>query len=166
MTFDSVYQILNPLSVVRKQHFWEWFDGAALDSRWTFYDIVGTNSGAMEDSIDGGYAVTTGTTNNDRGGIWFNGINQYAFDGSVFFAVVKNDAIATNTIETVVGLSDDMDIGLLGDGVGMRVIADVTQMRVGHLGTETVVSISFTEDTNYHVRGAVLKVSSVDAYID
>jgi hypothetical protein len=25
MTFDSVYEMTNPLTTVRKQHFWDWF---------------------------------------------------------------------------------------------------------------------------------------------
>jgi hypothetical protein len=35
MTFDSVYEMTNPLTTVRKQHFWDWFSGDSLNARWT-----------------------------------------------------------------------------------------------------------------------------------
>ena len=32
MVFDSVYEMFNPLTDVRKQHFWDWFSGKSIDS--------------------------------------------------------------------------------------------------------------------------------------
>lgn len=36
MVFSSVYEMFAPLTTVRKQHFWDYFSGATLNSRWTF----------------------------------------------------------------------------------------------------------------------------------
>jgi len=56
MTFDSVYEMFNPLTDVRKQHFWEWFSGTSLNSkRWYTHSTGGGNSGAsMYDAVNGG----------------------------------------------------------------------------------------------------------------
>ena len=49
MTFSSVYEMFDPLTTVRKQHFWDWFSGDDLRSTWNKNDISGTNVFAMED---------------------------------------------------------------------------------------------------------------------
>ena len=73
MTFDSVYQMFNPLTDVRNQHFWDWFSGSSLDSRWTYNNVdSSTDSSAMSDTVDGGYELITGTPNGARCAINFN----------------------------------------------------------------------------------------------
>ena len=43
MAFPSVYEMfVEDLTTVRKQHFWEYFSGATLNSRWTFTEINAT----------------------------------------------------------------------------------------------------------------------------
>ena len=42
MAFPSVYEMFTPLTTVRKQHFWEYFSGSTLNSRWS---LNGSNVG-------------------------------------------------------------------------------------------------------------------------
>ena len=46
MTFDSVYDMTNPIDTVRKQHFWEYFSGSKLQESGTTYETdFSTNTG-------------------------------------------------------------------------------------------------------------------------
>ena len=59
MVFPSFYEMSNPLTTVRKQHFWEWFSGDTLNSRWTEGGTSGTVS--VKDEVDGGLSIATGS---------------------------------------------------------------------------------------------------------
>lgn len=62
-----------------KQRVVETFSGDALDTnRWALTDINGGTSGAMDDSVDGGYKVSFSTQANAWGGLTFN--NKRPFD--------------------------------------------------------------------------------------
>ena len=109
MAFPSVYEMTNPLTTLRKQHFWEYFSGATLNSRWTTSNIVGTGTFAMADEVDGGFSIKAGATTGNASGIEFNDIRQYAHDGSVNIAVWKRVADTATDVYTgfssVLGLS-------------------------------------------------------------
>jgi hypothetical protein len=87
MAFPSVYEMMNPLTTLRKQHFWEYFSGATLNSRWT---IGGTGSvtAPMRDSVNGGMYVRTQGLNK-TGYISFNNKRQYAHDGCESIHIFK-----------------------------------------------------------------------------
>jgi hypothetical protein len=121
MTFDSVYEMTNPLTTVRKQHFWDWFSGDSLNSRWVFTSIVGAGNttGAMADEVNGGYKITTSVSSSAQGAIAFGGssgvIKPFSPTGSVFIAVVKPDNVTVGTIMApLAGFSTHADI--LGAG--------------------------------------------------
>ena len=80
MAFPSVYEMTNPLTTVRKQHFWEYFSGATLNSRWaiTNWNSV-TGATAMADEVDGGLKLTT---SGNRSAIQFNDIRPFTHAGS------------------------------------------------------------------------------------
>tara|TARA_R110002126_G_scaffold290732_1_gene448435 strand:- start:25 stop:639 length:615 start_codon:yes stop_codon:yes gene_type:complete len=81
MVFPSVYDMTNEsMTTVRKQHFWEYFSGATLNSRWT---LTETGTSVMSDSVDGGFELKTGATTSNQSRITFNDIRPFAFDGSV-----------------------------------------------------------------------------------
>jgi hypothetical protein len=100
MTFDSVYEMTNPLTTVRKQHFWDYFSGSTLNSRWTTSNIVGTGTFGMADEVDGGFSIKAGATTGNASGIEFNDIRQYAHDGSVNIAVWKRVADTATDVYT------------------------------------------------------------------
>ena len=83
MAFPSVYEMTNPLTTVRKQHFWEYFSGATLNSRWTTSNITHTGTYAMVDEADEGFSILS-STNGARSAIGFNNLaRQYAPRASV-----------------------------------------------------------------------------------
>ena len=83
MTFSSVYEMTNPLTTVRKQHFWDWFSGDSLNSRWTQRNISGTGTFAMYDTVDGGVRVLTQAAASSNVSLDFNDKQQYSHNSSV-----------------------------------------------------------------------------------
>ena len=89
MAFPSVYEMTNPLTTVRKQHFWEYFSGATLNSRWTTHNITGTGTFEMADEADGGFKIITSTSSTAKNSINFNDIRQYSPTASEVIMVIK-----------------------------------------------------------------------------
>jgi len=104
MSFQSVHDMLTPPGIVRKTKFWDFFDGDSLRSWWTLTDSTGTGSGAMNDAIDGGYRLTSGTGFFDLIRIDFNNISHYEETGCVFIGILNIDSITSNTQSA--GLAD------------------------------------------------------------
>ena len=111
MAFPSVYEMTNPLTVLRKQHFWEYFSGATLNSRWTQTNVTGTGTFAMADEVDGGFSIKAGATTGNASGIEFNDIRQYAHDGSVNIAVWKR--VADTKTDVYTGFSSVLGLSVL-----------------------------------------------------
>lgn len=95
MTFNSVYQILTPLTTVKKQWFVEWFDGDDLKAYWTKRDVAGTGTFAMADAVDEGFSIITGASASGQSRIDFNDIRHYNFDAAIIIAVCRR-LTATN----------------------------------------------------------------------
>jgi len=97
MVYDSVYEANNYLrGTARKQHFWDWFSGATLNSRWN--TTTGGASIEMNDEADGGlklYTTSTGTNSNFT--MNFDNKRQYAHDGSVCIFTVNADVQQAST---------------------------------------------------------------------
>ena len=89
MVFPSFYEMSNPLTVVRKQHFWDWFSGDTLNSRWTTHNITGTGTFEMADDVDGGFKIITSTSSAAKQCINFNDIRQYSPTASEVIVVMK-----------------------------------------------------------------------------
>jgi len=162
MTFASVYQMFTPLTLLRKQRFWEWFSGNELKSYWR-KTTIGSSTGTMGDAIDGGYLITTGNLNNDRIEIDFNNKRQYAFDASVFLCVSKLGE-TTESI-SVYGLLDNTK-ALFTSGVhwGMNTTIASTKFL---LSTQVTNTSSTTDtDTNSHVFKGELNGSNLTGSID
>ena len=80
MVFDSVYEMFNPLTDVRKQHFWEWFSGKSIDSkRWNLEAVAGSIDAAtgMYDGVDFGFYIKN-SSNSDHTQIDFDDKKQYS----------------------------------------------------------------------------------------
>ena len=107
MAFPSVYEMFAPLTTVRKQHFWDYFTGGSLNTRWNTHNRVGSNTFAMSNT-GGGFSITTSTATNAEGLIGFNDKRPFNQDGSVFIFVVKRDSGAT-TIQMMGGNSSNSD---------------------------------------------------------
>ena len=165
MAFPSVYEMTNPLTTVRKQHFWEYFSGDSLNARWTFADYSSTGSGAMSDSVDGGYIVTTGSATNARSGITFNDIRPFNYNSSVMIAVVRRNSVASFINS---GLSSTKDIAAsLTDSVLYE--NDTSDTYINLMTTRTSTTTTATDvaiHTNYTAVKIETKASSVEMTLD
>ena len=109
MAFPSVYEMTNPLTTLRKQHFWEYFSGATLNSRWT---LNGTNDAGMKDAVDGGYYIEPPSGANTI--MYFNNKRQFAHNGSVCIAVVGGNLVGSR-VDVQVGLASHSEFSGVED---------------------------------------------------
>lgn len=91
--FASLYESFDPLTVIRKQHFLEWFSGQAIDSIWTLTES-GTGTGIMDDAVNEGWKYTTGAFNTNNGKLEFNGIGHYLETACVVIWVARTEETA------------------------------------------------------------------------
>jgi len=170
MVFDSVYEMFNPLTDVRKQHFWDWFSGKSIDSRWTYNNVDSSaDSSAMSDTVDGGYELITGTPTAARCAINFNDKRQYSHSGSVIIGVIKGST--TSNMGTGIGLADGEDLALSGDMAwgGMETALEtgskfLIRTADGSSGSNTETNVSI--DTNFHSNKIELDGSNAKYTLD
>jgi len=101
---NSLIDQIVPAGIVPKQRVVDLFSGDTVDERWTLTE-TGSGSTAIADEINGGVVMTTGTTTNDNEVLSFNGIDQYAYDGSAFITVAK--ASSNTDSAKYIGLNSD-----------------------------------------------------------
>lgn len=129
MTFNSVYEMFNPLTETRKQRFWDWFSGDALKSYWDTEGFGSAGTYVIDDSVDGGLKITTGTSSGNQATLNFNNINQYDNQNSVSIDVVKRIDTSTRLDAGFITLSNNF-------------------------GTNIGVMINNTDNTNIELRTA------------
>ena len=165
MAFPSVYEMTNPLTVLRKQHFWEYFSGATLNSRWTETSVV---SGAMSDSVDGGYSISCGTGTWNTGALNFNLKRTFNPTTAVFIAVAKR----TGNGYMVNGFNDGNNTW--GNGYNEASISNLysATYMVGMNGDGTTQSegnMTQAVDTDFHTQkvecGSVATDYSIDGVL-
>ena len=111
MAFPSVYEMTNPLTTVRKQHFWEYFSGATLNSRWRQENITGnTGTATMNDAVGGGLKVYAGNSGADMSAIDFNDKRQFSPTASTCIVIGKTTASKQGGW----GMLSDVSTGLHG----------------------------------------------------
>jgi hypothetical protein len=163
--FESMYESFNPLTTINKQHFVEWFSGKQLPSYWTFTDEIGVGgSGAMSDSVDGGYVITPAGVL-DANSINFNDKRQYAHNGSVVIAVIQKVDVGGRYR---VGFGDDGNLS--SNTINKASSNDVSTFI--YLETANGTSSSDTDSditantTTAHVHKIETKTSSVELSLD
>ena len=119
MTFPSVYEMTNPLTTVRKQHFWDWFSGDSLNSRWTLQNHSGTGTATMNDNAGdrwGGVLLKTAASASANSSFDFDDIRQFSHTGSVFICVGRRYDSSTrasfgmtNTAARTANFADSVD---------------------------------------------------------
>ena len=166
MAFPSVYEMTNPLTTVRKQHFWEYFSGATLNSRWTLTDVNGGTSGAMSDDVDGGYKISFSTQSSAWGGVTFNNKRPFSHLGSVVIGDVKK-TFGTGAGGGHFGFSGTIDTS---QGQTATCQFDSGQDANFALRTEAAsgssTPSSMVLDENWHSTEIHVQSSSVDLTID
>ena len=141
----ALIDYLNAPGVVPLQRVVDNFDGNSLNERWNFNDVAGTGSGAMSDTTDGGYAITTGATFLNASEINFNGIEHYANTGSKVIGVIKN--VTTTDFFQFCGLYDNsLNNQTIFEQSSFR---SNPQLETRSGGSQTLVATSLSFDANW-----------------
>jgi hypothetical protein len=158
MVFSSVYEMTNPLNIVKKQHMWEYFSGKAISARRWKTTLVGSATISIADEINSGVKFST-TGASQKATMSSGGANpsarQFYHQNCTFIASFKFDATQASTIQSI-GLSN----GTLGSPLtydyGTASISDKVNQAVLHVdhgdGSGAVISTATTTatDTNWH----------------
>jgi len=167
MVFCSVYEITDLFTTTRKQHMWCWFDGKCLQARWTTTNFAGCSTFQMNDVIDGGFEIVTGSSTNNGGDIAYNDINHYDDDSSTHLAVIKADG-SSASVDVMQGVSNIRTLAghysLVGvkDSISMCNFSNVTRDGATASGTATCVAL----DTVFHLHQLVLNACNNEYTID
>jgi len=149
MVFENVYEMITPPATQKKSWFVDWFDGDDLKAWWTKSDVVGTGTFAMDDAVDEGFKVTTGSSLNDHSGINLNNIHHYANDGAISISVWKADT--TVNILVFTGLMDSISSTTTDAAVAR---ADSVNsnffLRTADASTASNSDTSIALDANFH----------------
>ena len=169
MAVPSVYEMfVEDLTTVRKQHFWEYFSGATLNSRWTQTEVNAPASFAMNDLADSGFRITADGGALNEGMINFNNSNRaFSKTGSVCIWVGRD--VQTSSYTGYYGLAN----GITGNDSDMGQLATiyntsangVIALRTGNTSkgnTESTISL----DTNFHNYKIEMKTSSAEWSVD
>ena len=171
MVFPSVYEMTNPLTTVRKQHFWEYFSGATLNSRWTALTQTTSFTATMADEVDGGVLLTPNSGNNGGGTIAFADKRTFAHNGSVFICNAKRSSI-TNFNNTPTGFSSTVRGDSAGNHVAVWNMSTIGSRpnfflkTCNNSGQEEETQSTVSMDTSFHKFRLECKSSSVDGSID
>jgi len=121
--------------------------------------LLGTNSGAMDDAINGGYKITTEATAFRRAQIDFNLKRHYSSTGAVCIGIISSVSSADQN--TNVGFANNSpiqaDFALYQNRSGFSFIRLLTDNNT----TETAVDTSVSIDTNEHLAKIELRATSV-----
>jgi hypothetical protein len=165
MTFGSVYEILTPLTTVRKQKFWDWFDGDDLKSIWTKTDLYGgTGIFAMSDNTDEGFSVKTDTGSGDQSELDFNNIRHYSHTASVCISVVRRvsaTAVITGFVGQIVG--DDLEVASYNDST---VGSSFKRLYTADASTGSDADSSVAPDTAWTTAKIVMGSSDIRLWIN
>jgi len=151
MTFSNVYEMLNPPSVIRKTHFWDWFDGSVLNDRWTETTLGGTPTFTMFDDVGEGFEILAKTSAGHTGAINFNDIRHYSHTATMFIGVHR--VLSTVDMEGLVGGVDAKNFSATSVTIaGMRSVDSTDFFLIftndGAASSNTVSSVSL--DTIFH----------------
>ena len=164
--YPSMYESFN---TVNKQHFVEWFSGNDLDSIWD-KTVVGSSTGVMDDSVDGGYLITTGTSNDDLVQLDFADKKQYSHNGSEVIAVWKGGKSGSTFENISVGLMSATyaltGVNQAGWVLDNSISSNTYFMKSGNASGVQYLWTSVPYDTNFHVFKSSLSASGMTGSID
>ncbi len=161
----SVYELTTPFGALRKQRFWDYFDGDALGSRWTESDFSGSGSFGMTDLVNEGYRITTALVSNASSGINFNNIHQYDFQASAYIAEWR--AVEGDQILVFSGLMDSQS-STGTDAIVTRLDVGETDyyLRSADATTPSNSATTISNDTNWHTHNFTINSTVARYWID
>jgi len=164
MSFQSVHDMLVPPGQVRKQKFWDFFDGDSLRSWWTEADGAGTGSGAMADEVDGGYQLTTGTSDNNWRRLTFDDLaRHYEPTGSVFIIICNRDSTLSRFFAGLINPKNAANQTILVDNDTDNTFYELATVDGS---TTNAVATSVTVDTTVRKHFGILNAASAKLSID
>jgi len=183
---SNIGELLHDHSSLGKQHLWSFFSGSAsgtinggtntgIIDGWSLTDNAsasGSHSYGCDNSIDGGFKITTSVNEDDA--ITFSPSNNHAiewvnYDGAVWIAVAKQ--FSTTSIKSELGLKTDtstttsrsVNMFLWDTDAGYSTIRFVSS-NYNQSGDTTDTGVSF--DTNWHVFKGVQNGTNCKGSID
>ncbi|MDH3834389.1 MAG: hypothetical protein OES34_09560 [Nitrosopumilus sp.] len=166
MSFTSVHDMLTPPKIIRKQRFWDFFDGDSLRSWWAQRDVAGTGTFAMQATVDDGFRITTGSTSGNNSLIDFNdAARHYSHIGSIFIGNMRSTSVTDHY--TITGLTEQ-GASPSDTRYNWKNDSTISFMSMGTAvnSSSTNVSSSITPDTNFHKVAAEAKSASVIGWVD
>ena len=161
--FTSLYESFQALTSVQVSHFVEWFSGSVLDSIWT--TSFSSGSGAMDDSIDGGYSITTSGTSDNH--IEFNDKRHYSATSAIIIGVTKVTNFVDNHNSFFVGFHGAADINTQSSIAGQASnVSSFYVLDTADATTRSRTNSDIAEDTNFHVHKIELTASNNKYTID
>ena len=149
----SIYDQLNASGTVAKQRMVETFTGDALDTdRWNTTNVTGTGTFAMNDSVDGGFSISSGANANDESYINFNNKRQFSPTGSVIIFVSKkfftggSDGIEMGGLRSNI-TNSNVNNALLENSSGG---SETPSLRTSDSSTSAETASSASGDTSFH----------------
>lgn len=160
-----MYEHFQPLTSIQPSHFVEWFSGADISAIWT-KTVASGGTGVMDDSIDGGYKLSTSTDAAGEATISFNNVcEHYDEDNSVMIWTAKLSSITNMYARN--GLTSHsanfVSSALCDSHSGL---GSVFYMTTSAASSFNNTATTVTMDTNYHT----FKIANISAnsklYID
>ena len=158
MTFDANTTGTALMTNRRRQHFWDYFSGATLNSRWTFKAGTGgvVVSQGMSDEVNGGFKLVM--TNAHIGTYDFAQKRQFNYDGAVIIGshkrvnsagIIGNGFVGDNTTSDSGGGTGYMDRRVTR--LLIRNASLTIQGMTSNASGATYHDTGVTSDDNYHL---------------
>lgn len=167
MTFASVYEILTPLSTIRKTKFWDWFDGDALRSWWSETGFGAGGTVSMADGIDEGLKLVSNTANQDGVQIDHTGsVRHYSHTASVEIAIFR--FLLTTTFASALGFRDTPTGGTDFVFAGADTFFDASNfiLRSSDASSNSTLSTTLALDTTFHIHKLEMGSANIKQTID
>ncbi len=151
-----------------KQHFIEWFSGKQLPSYWTQVNTSGTGIIAMEDSVDGGFSITSGATVANNTQITFNNKRQYNPTSCEIISVMRRNTGGTLSVSAMANtaavtsqffdMEDDTSDGFKTLGSANATFSQISSDVVSNTDWTNYKGVVSASDIKMYING-VLKVT-------
>ena len=175
MKFYNGVTSLLPYPKPRGQHFWEYFSGGSLNSRWTERNglsgdgTVSTSYAVMADEVNGGVKISSNTGTWGKTTLSFNSIRP--FDATASVMIFNGRRTGHSVGYNITGLSDHV---LIWDNapqeVGIKNYSEDSSYKVitsdGTNQSETDFNPTVAVDTSFHQFKIVNTSTSNSGYID
>lgn len=159
---DSLYEHLFPFTTVMKLRVVDNFDGESLNERWREVNVQGVGTFAMDDAVDGGFAITAASAIGDMSVIDFNLIRQYDQAKSTIIGVIKNDNVASIDNTSWMGFIENPNFIVASSnyrGFELQTNSGVIRIRTSN-GTSQSTTNGITTNSGVYIQGKLVNISA------